>query len=233
MENAIITGASEGVGREIALRLAEEGYRVFLLDKKVEAGSETEEKINLFGEARFYQVDVTDYEIYSTILENIAEYYGGISILINNAESVPSELYPESEFAKWSKVIDLHIKSVMAGIQTCIRSMIDSGSIINISSLAGVGTNAHDAPEYAASNAAVIRLTSAMSEYLAARDITINTICTNGYTGELPKRGGQEHSLSSSLSPEEMADVIMGYINGEETGKVLVWGEDEVAYELS
>lgn len=237
MYNAIVTGGAAGIGRGVAIRLAKEGYRVSLIDKDENVGQETEEEINTrYGSANFIDCDVTDLIGFSRLIHNISDEFGSISVFVNTAGGVGDDCFPDVETSIWSNTVDLNLKSVMQGIQSSADEM-DGGDIINISSLAGVGHTPHDSPEYAASKAAVMRLTTALSDTLSQRGIKINTICP-GWVDTPTSRKTRENMDPSEipekiLSPDDIAEQIMEFINGQKTGRVVVWKEDKVPYDIS
>lgn len=236
MQNAIITGGAAGIGQGIAVRLAQEGYRVLLVDKDKDTGQKTKDEINTqIGPADFFECDVTDLKKFSNLIHSISRDLGTVSVFVNTAGGVGDICFPDVETNIWSTTIDLNLKAVMQGIQSSIEEM-NKGDIINISSLAGVGSQSHDSPEYAASKAAIIRLTTSMSDTLIQRDIKINTICP-GWVDTPASRKTRANMDSSEipekiLSPNDVAEQVMEFINGKKTGRIVVWKEDEPPYDL-
>lgn len=237
MLNAIVTGGAAGIGRGIALRLAQEGYRVFIIDMNETLGKQTEKDINDTNrEAHFLKADLTDSDHYSELIRNIYDQFGSLSVLVNNAGGVGEDCFPDVATEKWSHVIDLNLKSVMQGIQSSLETMDDGGDIVNISSLAGVGTEPHDAPEYAASKAAVMRLTSSLTDTLNQRKVKINTICPGWVDTPASQKTREnmdpEEIPKHLLKPIDIAEKVLQFIRSHRTGVVMVWKEDELPYEI-
>ncbi|GGP10939.1 SDR family oxidoreductase [Oceanobacillus neutriphilus] len=237
MQNAIITGGAAGIGRGIAVRLAQEGYKVSLIDKDKDAGQKTRDEINTqIGPAHFFECDVTNLTKLSKLIHSISKDLGTISVFVNTAGGVGDICFPDVETEIWSTTIDLNLKTVMQGIQSSMKEMKNGGDIINISSFAGVGSQPHDSPKYAASKAAIIRLTTSISDTLIQHDIKINTICP-GWVDTPASRKTRENMDSREipekiLSPDDIAEQVMGFINDNKTGRVVVWKEDEQPYDL-
>lgn len=236
MDNAIITGGAAGIGRGIAVRLAQVGYKVSLIDKDTDVGKNTKDEINTrIGQAHFFECDVTDLTKLSRLIHSISSEFGSISVFVNTAGGVGDVCFPDVETNIWSRAIDLNLKAVMQGVQSSIKEMKNGGDIINISSLAGVGIQPHDSPEYAASKAAIMRLTTSMSDTLIQRGIKINTICP-GWVDTPTSRKTRANMDPSELpekilSPDDIAEQVMEFINGQKMGRVVVWKEDENPYD--
>src|ERR687888_2393745 len=167
---ALVTGAGAGIGRAVALALAREGAAVVAVDVDAAAAEET---VRLAGGGTAVRGDVTD----DDELRAAFAAAGALDVLVNNAGGVSSPFFPDSPLERWSAVLDVNLRATMLGIQLALDSMRGSGgAIVNVSSIAGVGSAAHRAPEYAAAKAGVVRLTAALAP-LADDGVRVNCIC--------------------------------------------------------
>lgn len=230
---AVVTGASRGIGRAIALKMAEKGADVALIyASNQEAAEEVEREIQQMGrKAKSYCCDVSDFEETETIGKRILEDFGGVDILVNNAGIVRDGLILSMKKQDFNQVIDINLKGVFHMIKQFYSHFMRkrSGRIINISSVVGISGNAGQA-NYAAAKAGIIGLTKSTAKELAGRGVTCNAIapgciCTDmtqnlsdkakeGILAAIPmKREGK---------PEEVAELAAflagpgaGYITGE------------------
>lgn len=176
---ALITGASSGIGRAIALKYAEEGAVVIInYSGNSQGASETvEEIIRDGGTAEAIKCDVANYNEVESMVEYVIGKYKRIDILVNNAGIARDTLLMKMSSEDFEKVIDINLKGTFNTIQCVSRHMIRqrSGRIINMSSVVGITGNIGQA-NYAASKAGVIALTKSAAKEFAARNITVNAI---------------------------------------------------------
>ena len=176
---ALVTGASRGIGREIALTLAAQGNFVVVNYNGSEARAkevvETIEKNG--GQAAAYQCGVSDFNACQEMIQNIIKEYGRLDILVNNAGITRDNLIMRMKEEDFDAVINTNLKGTFNTIRHTARQMLKqkSGKIINISSVSGILGNAGQA-NYAASKAGVIGLTKTMARELASRGITVNAV---------------------------------------------------------
>ncbi|MEE0421373.1 MAG: 3-oxoacyl-[acyl-carrier-protein] reductase [Lachnospiraceae bacterium] len=176
---ALVTGASRGIGREIAKTLAREHAMVIInyngsAKRAVEVQKEIESQ---GGRAVTCQCNVADYNAVEKMIRDLVREYGHIDILVNNAGITRDNLIMKMSEEDFDRVIDTNLKGTFNTIRHLARQMLKqkSGKIINISSVSGVLGNAGQA-NYAASKAGVIGLTKTMARELAARGINVNAI---------------------------------------------------------
>ncbi len=176
---ALVTGASRGIGREIAKTLAREHAMVIInyngsAKRAVEVQKEIESQ---GGRAVTCQCNVADYNAVEKMIRDLVKEYGHIDILVNNAGITRDNLIMKMSEEDFDRVIDTNLKGTFNTIRHLARQMLKqkSGKIINISSVSGVLGNAGQA-NYAASKAGVIGLTKTMARELAARGINVNAI---------------------------------------------------------
>lgn len=182
MENkktAVITGGSRGIGRACAIKLAKEGYDIAVVyagnDK---AAEETVSEIKSLGkEAISVKFDVSDENAVNEGISKIIEKFGRIDVLVNNAGITRDGLFVRMSADDWNAVINTNITGMFYVTKPVVKLMMKqrSGSIINMSSIAGVMGNAGQA-NYSAAKAAVIGFTKSLSKELAARNIRVNAI---------------------------------------------------------
>ena len=176
---ALVTGASRGIGREIALTLAAQGNFVVVNYNGSEARAkevvETIEKNG--GQAAAYQCSVSNFNACQEMIQNIIKEYGRLDILVNNAGITRDNLIMRMKEEDFDAVINTNLKGTFNTIRHTARQMLKqkSGKIINISSVSGILGNAGQA-NYAASKAGVIGLTKTMARELASRGITVNAV---------------------------------------------------------
>ena len=176
---ALVTGASRGIGKAIALRLAEDGCFVIInyrgaKEKAEEVKTEIESR---GGEAAVYACDVADFEACGSMFQEVIKTYGRIDVLVNNAGIVKDGLLMAMKEEDFSKVVDVNLKGTFHCIHHAARQMIRqrNGRIVNMASVVGIQGNAGQA-NYAASKAGIIGLTKAAARELAGRGITVNAV---------------------------------------------------------
>lgn len=176
---ALVTGASRGIGRAIALRLAAEGcYVVINYNGSKEKAKEVQQEIlQAGGQAHIYQCNVADFQACGEMFKDTISKMGHLDILVNNAGITKDGLLMGMSEEDFSKVVDTNLKGTFYCIRHAARTMIKQkkGRIINLSSIVGVSGNAGQA-NYAASKAGVIGLTKSAAKELASRGITVNAI---------------------------------------------------------
>ncbi len=177
---ALVTGASRGIGRAIAIDLAANGAKVVInYNSSAEAANEVVATIEANGgEATAVQADVSDFAAADTLVKTAIDTYGHIDIVVNNAGTTRDKLLPMMKEDDWDVVLDTNLKSVFNCCKAAARPMLrrkQGGRIINISSVVGlVGQGGQS--NYAASKAGVIGFTKSLAKELAPRQITVNAI---------------------------------------------------------
>lgn len=217
---ALITGASRGIGAQIARSFAAEGASVIINYNGSEerAKSLADEIAAAGGKAEVYQCNVADYAACGQMIEDIVKTYGRIDILVNNAGITRDGLLmrmPEEDF---DAVIDTNLKGAFCTIRHMSRYFLKqkSGKIINISSVSGVLGNAGQA-NYSASKAGVIGLTKSVARELASRGIHVNAIApgfiatdmTDAMTEQAKEKLTQSIPLKRIGSPQDVADLAV------------------------
>ena len=175
---AIVTGAGRGIGRAIALKLAEAGANVVCLSRTEANSQKVADEITALGRQSWaVAVDVGDTAAVEAAVAKILEDTGGINILVNNAGVTRDGLLMRMSEADWDAVLDTNLKSVFTLTKAFARPMrkADNARIINISSVVGLMGNAGQA-NYAASKAGLIGFTKSCAREFAASSITVNAI---------------------------------------------------------
>ena len=176
---AVVTGASRGIGKAIAIRLANEGAMVVInYNGSKERAEEVKAEMEANGgKAVTCQCDVSDYNACETFIQGVIKEYGSLDILVNNAGITRDGLLMKMSEADFDNVINTNLKGAFNTIRFATRQMLKqrSGRIINMASVVGVAGNAGQA-NYAASKAGIIGLTKATAKELASRGITVNAI---------------------------------------------------------
>lgn len=178
-KKALVTGASRGIGRAIALALAAEGADIAVNYAGNQAAAEAvSAEIEAMGrKAIIIQADISSNEAATAMVEQVAKEFGRVDILVNNAGITRDGLLMRMKEADWDAVLTTNLKGVFNCTKAAIKYMMKqkAGHIVNISSVVGVNGNAGQA-NYAAAKAGVIGFTKATAKELAARGITVNAV---------------------------------------------------------
>ena len=232
---AVVTGAARGIGRAIALALAEEGAEVVInYHHSEERSMAVKEEIEARGgKAAVMQCDVSDYESCEKFVSAVAEMYGHIDIWVNNAGITKDQLLMRMSEEAFDEVIETNLKGTFQCMRFVSRIMVKQrcGRIINLSSVVGIAGNAGQV-NYAASKAGVIGMTKSAAKELAGRGITVNAVApgfietemTSVLSEKVQEQAKNQIPLGHFGTPEDVASAVV-FLASEQakyiTGQVL------------
>ena len=176
---AAVTGAGQGNGRAIARRLAAEGAAVFITDIREDLLKAVESEIAETGASVAGGIfDASKVAEAERLVEAVVERFGRIDVMVNNAGAIRAQPFPEVTEETWDWSIELNLKGLYFHMQEAAKRMMEqrSGTIINISSVAGIAGGMTLSPPYAASKAAVINLTKVAAAKTAEYGVTVNSV---------------------------------------------------------
>lgn len=228
---ALVTGASRGIGRAIALTLAQRGFKVIGTATSDSGSAAIGEALAPFGGLGL-MLNVTDAAALDAAIDGIVKQHGGLHVLVNNAGITRDTLAMRLKDDDWDAVIDTNLKSVFRACRAAIKPMMKQrfGRIVNITSVVGASGNPGQA-NYCASKAGVAGMTRSLARELGSRNITVNCVApgfiATDMTEGLPE--AQKAALTAQIplgrlgSPEDIAEAVAflaspaaGYITGTE-----------------
>lgn len=233
-KTAIITGATRGIGRGIALTFAKQGANVaFTYSSSEEAAIALEQELTALGvKAKSYKSNAADFNEAQSLVDHVLEFFGTVDILINNAGITKDNLLMRMSEADFDNVMDVNLKSVFNMTKAVQKTMLKTrnGVIINMSSVVGVKGNAGQA-NYAASKAGIIGFSKSVALELGSRNIRCNVVApgfietemtaklgeetVKGWTDAIPlKRGGTPEDIANAcvFLSSDLATYITGQV---------------------
>ncbi|MGI8650552.1 MAG: SDR family NAD(P)-dependent oxidoreductase [Rubrobacter sp.] len=232
-KRAIVTGAGNGIGREISLRLASEGARVMLADIDEEAASAVANEID--GETLVQKTDVASEPEVEALISRVVDEWGGLDVMINNAGVGIAADAPGTALEDWQFVMDVSLKGTFLGIKYAVPAMRESGggSIVNMSSIAAL-VGLKDRAAYCAAKGGVLALTRAAAIDHVEDGIRVNCIApgtvetpwvdriTAGYDDPVEAKATMQARQPHGrfVQPEEIA-AMAAYLASEEAGSVI------------
>ena len=230
---AIITGASRGIGRSIAMKYAAEGAKIaFTYLSSDEKAKALEDELKAQGvEAKGFKSNAADFASAEELVKQVVELYGTVDIVVNNAGITRDNLLMRMTEEQFDEVVNTNLKSVFNLTKTVLRTMLKArkGSIINVGSVVGVNGNAGQA-NYSASKAGIFGFTKSIAKELGSRNIRSNAIApgfiSTEMTGELDEKVVAEWAnnipLKRAGEADEVADLVVflgsdksSYITGQ------------------
>jgi meso-butanediol dehydrogenase / (S,S)-butanediol dehydrogenase / diacetyl reductase len=224
---AIVTGAGSGIGRATALRLAQEGARVAVLEMNPESGKATAAEIGTEGgEAVFAQADVSREDEVNAAVARVKETYGRIDILVNNAGAVAGETFEEVDAEVWQRDMEVNLKGPFLCAKAALPMMIErrSGAIVNVGSVNGL--LALDCPAYSMAKAGLVSLTRTLAVTYGPYGVRSNIVCPGTVrtpvwderirrNPEIFTTLARWYPLGRVAAPEEIAAVILFLASNE------------------
>ena len=229
---AIVTGASRGIGKAIAIQLSKCGSKVVLVARNAEALDSVKESINSQGgNAVAMPGDISSLNSFAEIATNTVSKWERIDILVNNAGTTRDNIIMRMKEEDWDSVLDVNLKGCFNGIKAVTRPMIKNkgGRIISITSVIGQIGNAGQS-NYAASKAGIIGLTKSIAKELGSRNITVNAVSPGYISTDMTDKLDEEvkEKMKSSIplgrvgTPNDVANLVCflasdeaGYITGQ------------------
>ncbi|OGU18942.1 MAG: 3-oxoacyl-[acyl-carrier-protein] reductase [Ignavibacteria bacterium GWA2_55_25] len=217
---ALVTGGSRGIGRSIAIALADEGAHVAITYRS--AASSAEEVLKTIRakgrKASGHQSDARQFDEAQKVVDAVVKEFGRLDVLVNNAGITKDTLLMRMTEQDWDDVIDTNLKSAFAFSKAACRPMMGQreGRIINISSIAGVIGNAGQT-NYAASKAGLIGMTKTLAKELASRNIQVNAVAPGFVDTDMTEKLNPQQKealmniipLKRTAKPEEIASVVV------------------------
>lgn len=215
---ALVTGAAQGIGREIALALATDGADVAVCDINLDAAHKTASDIQSMGRrALAVKADVSSFDDVAAMVDKAVQEFGRIDILVNNAGITRDGLILRMKEEDWDLVLDINLKGTFNCTKAALKYMTKqrSGTIINIASIVGAMGNAGQA-NYVASKAGMIGLTKTIAREYANRGITANAVAPGfidtAMTQALPENVRQELAKQIPMgklgTPQDVANAV-------------------------
>lgn len=189
---AVVTGASQGLGRAMAIALGLNGARVACLARNAEKLADTVQTIvDAGGQAEAFSCDVKSREAIDEVIEKVADDWGRLDIMVNNAGITRDTLLPRMTDEEWDDVIQTNLRGTFLFCRSASRFMMRAryGRIINIASVSGLIGNPGQT-NYSASKAGMIGLTRSLSKELAGRKVTINAVAPGFIESDMTKALG-------------------------------------------
>ena len=215
MKVALVTGAGQGIGRAIALRLARDGLAVALADIDPGALTAVQAEIGaLGGQALALQADLSQVAEIEQVIARTQAGLGGLDVLVNNAGRLITRAFLDVSEAEWDATLALNLKTVFFAMQAAARAMIATGTggrIVSISSISGRGGRPDQTP-YAAAKAGIISLTRSAALALAPHGINVNAVCPGVVDTPLTRQIHTDRGRALGITADESLARMLGRI---------------------
>jgi NAD(P)-dependent dehydrogenase (short-subunit alcohol dehydrogenase family) len=197
----IVTGAARGIGKGIALRLLEEGARVWICDVRAEGITQSVADLSALGEVTGSVTDVSRRDQVEAMVAAVVERWGRVDVLVNNAGIAHHASFLEIEDTDWDRILDVNLRGTFLCSQIAARRMVaqgDGGSIINIASTNGLRGQPGLLP-YGASKAGIINLSQSAALELGEYGIRVNALCPGTVWNEMSAEAGMDEAYWDDL----------------------------------
>ncbi len=199
---ALVTGAAQGIGRAIALRLARDGFDLALVDWNAKQLPGVQREIeHAGGKALVLTADLTQFAEIKRVVQAAADW-GTLNVLVNNAGRIIVRPFLQVTETDWDATLTLDLKTVFFAMQCAATRMERGARIVNIASVSGRSGRPDQAP-YAAAKAGVISLTRSAALALASRGITVNAVCPGVVDTPMTREIHAERARLAGITPEE------------------------------
>jgi NAD(P)-dependent dehydrogenase (short-subunit alcohol dehydrogenase family) len=224
---ALVTGGADGIGGGITQRLAAEGMHVVVADLDQAAGEAMAARTG----GSFIRADLGTQAGVRAAVDAASRPPGRLRVVVNNAGGIEDPCFPAADPAKWEQTLDLNLRAVMLATQLVLEPMRQhgGGAIINIASVAGLGTTSHGSPEYAVAKAGVIRLTACLAPLREAIGVRANCICPGLVDTPASRRtrarltAPERAALPPVLTPADIAAAAMEFLADDTlAGRIMV-----------
>ncbi|MCL2374367.1 MAG: SDR family oxidoreductase [Treponema sp.] len=229
---AVITGAAQGIGYHAAKMLCENGMKAALVDMDMEKAQKTADELNALpgsAGAAAFACDVSDEKKIEKTVHEIAESFGQIDVVVNNAGILSAAKIPDVQREEWDRILGVNLSGSFFMVQKALPFLKQSkhGRVINISSVAGRMGGVENSMSYAASKGGLCAITRGMARHLGPFNITVNAVCPgptrtpilDAYSEEAMRNLKSKFFLGRVGEPEEIASGIC-YLASEEAGFV-------------
>jgi NAD(P)-dependent dehydrogenase (short-subunit alcohol dehydrogenase family) len=226
-KGAVVTGGGSGIGRAVALRLAEEGASVLVADIQDDKAREVAAEIkSKGGQAEAFKVDLTDVGQIDSMVRMAVKLWGSLDLMVNSAGLVKSQPFLEVTEADYDRVVDVNMKGTAFCIQKACAQMLAqipaerrtlaaadrcNGKIVNLSSISGRRGRAYQL-QYAASKAAIISLTQSAALAFAQYGINVNAICPSVVHTPMWEQNNADKAKSFGVDPKKESDEFIAKI---------------------
>lgn len=214
-KNALVTGGGRGIGRAIALKLAEEGTSVAIVSRTQRDLEEVADKVHsMSGQALKIVCDLSDEKNILSMVDKVIGTFGRIDILVNNAGAFLERSVMDTQIEEWDQILKLNLRSVFICTKGVLKYMIDqrSGKIVNIASGSGL-RGLPSASAYSASKAGVIAFTESLSEEVRNLNINVNAVCPGPVKTEMLNLGPgslkKRFNEMDLTDPEQVANAVV------------------------
>ena len=216
---AVITGAGKGIGRAVALRLAQDGYKIAVCYKNSKSAAENtvSDIISKGGVSKAFQLDITDSQNVNSVISEIEKSFDEIDVLVNNAGIAEQSLFTDITDERWQKMIDTNLSGAFYCARAVLPFMIHrkKGKIINIASIWGE-TGGSCEVHYSAAKAGLIGMTKALAKEVGPSGITVNCVSpgviltdmTSHFDAETMNGLKDETPLGRIGTPEDIAGAV-------------------------